>query len=145
VDRSEFFTILLESKNMTVCSREIPFSGEFQLSLEQLSAEHPPPPPSNRIPQEGSHFVALPAGATSPLLLRSRTTTTTEQIALRVILLHLLIQAKNAPAILKKFEFKMNFKLKIKTSNRIVGNLDLSNEPICNLPQSCETILLKTM
>jgi hypothetical protein len=109
VDRSEFFTILLESKNMTVCSREIPFSGEFQLPPEQLSAEHPPPP-SNRIPQEGSHFVALPAGATSPLLLRSRTTTTMEQIALRVILLlHLLIQGKKCTRHFEKIRVQNEF------------------------------------
>jgi hypothetical protein len=50
-----------------------------------------PPLTSIRIPQEESHFVALPAGATSPLLVRSRTTTP-EQIALREILLQEEIQ-----------------------------------------------------
>jgi hypothetical protein len=43
------------------------------------------------MPQEEPHFVALPAGATSPLLLRSPTTTP-EQIALREILLQEEIQ-----------------------------------------------------
>jgi hypothetical protein len=57
---------------------------------EQLSAEHPPPT-SIRIPQEEPHFVALPPGATSPLFLRSHTTTP-EQIALREILLQEEIQ-----------------------------------------------------
>jgi hypothetical protein len=69
-----------------------------------------------RIPQEELHFVALPAGATSPLILRS-CTITPEQIAL---------QEGNPPpignpglkctrtdTILKLFEFKMNFNIKI--------------------------------
>jgi hypothetical protein len=69
---------------------EIPFSAKFRILLEQLSAEHPPPT-SIRTPQEEPHFVALSAGATSPLLLRSLTTTL-EQIALREILLLVEIQ-----------------------------------------------------
>jgi hypothetical protein len=52
---------------------------------EQLSPEHPPLK-SSRTPQEEPHFVALSTGATSPLLLRSLTTTL-EEIALREILL----------------------------------------------------------
>jgi hypothetical protein len=48
------------------------------------------------IPQEEPHFVALPARATSPLLLRSRTTML-EQIALREILLQEEIQGLSAP------------------------------------------------
>jgi hypothetical protein len=58
--------------------REIPFSAELRIPQEQLSPEH-------KIQQEEHHFVALSAGATSPLLLRSLTTTL-EQIALREIL-----------------------------------------------------------
>jgi hypothetical protein len=65
--------------------REVPFSAEFRILLEQLSLEHPPPM-SIRISQEETHFVALSARATPPLLLRSLTTTL-EQIALREFLL----------------------------------------------------------
>jgi hypothetical protein len=52
---------------------------------EHFSPEHPPPT-SIRILQEEPHFVALSAGATSPLLLWSLTTTL-EKIALQEILL----------------------------------------------------------
>jgi hypothetical protein len=65
--------------------REISFSAEFRIPPEQLSPEHPPLT-SIRIPQDEPHFVALSAGATSPLLLRCLTTTL-EQIAMREILL----------------------------------------------------------
>jgi hypothetical protein len=65
-------------------------SAEFRILPEQLSAEHPPLT-SIRIPEEETHFVALPAIATSPLLLRS-CIITPEQIALREILLQEEIQ-----------------------------------------------------
>jgi hypothetical protein len=73
------------AKTRQIALREIPFSGEIRIPPEQLSLEHPPPK-SSRTLQEEPHFVALSAGATSPLLLRSLTTTL-EQIALQEILL----------------------------------------------------------
>jgi hypothetical protein len=72
-----------QSKNLTVCSPGnsllcgVPNTAGATLCI--------------RIPQEEPHFVAPPAGATSPLLLRSHTTTP-EQIALREILLQEEIQ-----------------------------------------------------
>jgi hypothetical protein len=68
-----------QSKNLTICSPGI------RIPPEELSPEHPPKT-SIRIPQGEPHFVALSAGATSPLLLRSLTTTL-EQIVLQEILL----------------------------------------------------------
>jgi hypothetical protein len=59
-----------------------------------------------RTPQEEPHFVALSARAPSSLLLRSLTTTL-EQIALREILLHAIVNPgvkhTRTYAILKKF------------------------------------------
>jgi hypothetical protein len=80
----------------------------FQIPPEQLSAENSPST-SIRILQEEPHFVALSTRATSPILLWSLTTTL-EQIALREILLIEEIQGTWKGAILKEFEYKMNFK-----------------------------------
>jgi hypothetical protein len=74
-----------EAKTWQFALQEIPFSDEFRIPPEQLSLEHPPPT-SIRIPQEEPHFVVLSAGATSPLLMRSFTTTL-EKIAPQEILL----------------------------------------------------------
>jgi hypothetical protein len=87
---SAYFEPTARGKTWQFAPWEIPFSAEFWIPPEQLSAEHPPAT-SIRIPQEEPHFVALPAGATSPLLLRSRATMP-EQIALREILLQEEIQ-----------------------------------------------------
>jgi hypothetical protein len=73
------------AKTWQFALREIPFSAEFRIPPEQLSLEHPRTT-IIRIPQGEPHFVALSAGATSPLLLWSLTTTL-EQIALQEILL----------------------------------------------------------
>jgi hypothetical protein len=73
------------AKTRQFALREISLSAEIRIPPEQLSLEHPPPK-SSRTQQEEPHFVALSARATSPLLLRSLTTTL-EQIALREILL----------------------------------------------------------
>jgi hypothetical protein len=73
------------AKTRQFALREIPLSAEIRIPPEQLSSEHIPPK-SSRTLQEEPHCVVLSAGATSPLLLRSLTTTL-EQIALREILL----------------------------------------------------------
>jgi hypothetical protein len=73
------------AKTRQLALREIPISAEIRIPPEQFSLEHPPPNCS-RTSQEEPHFVALSAGATSPLLMRSLTTTL-EQTAMREILL----------------------------------------------------------
>jgi hypothetical protein len=52
------------------------------------------------------------------------------------------LKSTRTDAILKKFEFKMNFKLKINLK-RIIRKSDLSNEPIYSPAQSRETNPLK--
>jgi hypothetical protein len=62
------------AKTRQFALQEIPLSAEIRIPPEQFSPEHPPPK-SSRPPMEEPHFVALSAGATSPLLLRSLATT----------------------------------------------------------------------
>jgi hypothetical protein len=89
----------LINTHMVLCVNRIPPKQKKQfpevLCLFQIPTEQKPDSLlsgkfpsllSREIPQEEHHFVALSTGATSPLLLRSLTTTL-EQIALGEILL----------------------------------------------------------
>jgi hypothetical protein len=101
------------------------FSAEIRIPPEQLSPEHPPQK-SSRTLQEEPHFVALSAGATSPLLLRSLNTTL-EQIAQREILLLRKSRAKvhRTDAILKKFDQKINLKKNVQRNCKNFWSIQL--------------------
>jgi hypothetical protein len=79
------FRMLPEQKPASLLSGKFPSLQNSEYRRSNSLQKHPPPT-SIRIPQEGPHFVELSAGATSPLLLGSLTTTL-EQTALREILL----------------------------------------------------------